>query len=111
MLIQILIAIFIVFALGMLIKRFRNVEIKLSEFVFWGLFWVLAGVAVWVPNFLTEIALRLGIGRGADLVLYVSVVVVFYLIFRIYVKLEKMERNITKVVRDKAIGGAEKKEK
>jgi len=110
MLIQILITIFIVFALAFLLKRFRKAEIKMAEFLGWGIFWVVAGIAVWVPNFLTLLANILGIGRGADLVLYVSVVVVFYLIFRIYVRIEKMERNITKVVRDKAIDTAERKE-
>lgn len=57
-------------------------------------------MAMWVPNSLTKLANFFGIGRGADLVLYVGLVAVFYFIFRIYVRLEKMERNITKIVRD-----------
>jgi len=90
MFIQILLTIFIAFAIIRLISRFN---------FWWLIFWIIAVVAVWVPDFLTKIANILGIGRGADLVLYVSVVAVFYLIFKIYVRLEKIERNITKIVR------------
>ena len=90
MFIQILLTIFIAFAIIKLIFRFN---------FWWLIFWIIAVVAVWVPDFLTKIANILGIGRGADLVLYVSVVAVFYLIFKIYVRFEKIERNITKIVR------------
>ena len=65
----------------------------------WLVFWLAVGVAFITPESLTKIANLLGIGRGADLVLYVAVVVVFYLMFRIFIRLEKMERDITKVVR------------
>ncbi|PIW95802.1 hypothetical protein COZ84_01545 [Candidatus Kuenenbacteria bacterium CG_4_8_14_3_um_filter_39_15] len=61
------------------------------------------GVAFITPESLTKIANILGIGRGADLVLYLAVVVVFYLMFRIFIRLEKMERDITKVVRKNAL--------
>lgn len=103
MLIQILLSIFILFAIIRLITRFKKINSKISEFLMWLCFWVIAVVAVWVPNFLTHVANLVGIGRGADLVLYVSVVLVFYLFFKIYIRLEKIERNITKVVRKEAL--------
>ena len=65
----------------------------------WLVFWIAAAAAFISPESLTFLANLLGIGRGADLVLYTAVVVVFYLMFRIFVRLEKMERGITKVVR------------
>ncbi|MFH1376848.1 MAG: DUF2304 family protein [Candidatus Woesearchaeota archaeon] len=99
MLIQILLSIFILFAIIRLIVKFKKTDGKISESLLWFAFWVITVVAIWVPDFLTQVANFVGIGRGADLVLYVSVVVVFYLIFKIYVRLEKIERNITKVVR------------
>jgi len=69
----------------------------------WLIFWLAVGVAFVTPESLTRLANVLGIGRGADLVLYVAVVVVFYLMFRIFVRLENMERNITKIVRKDAL--------
>lgn len=99
MLIQILISLFALFAISRLIIKKSRAELKIGEFIIWLIFWLAAGVVVWIPN-LTNIAANfLGIGRGADLVFYASILILFYLIFRIYVKIEKMERNITKVVR------------
>lgn len=102
-LIQILAILFVLFTLWRVAFKFKKREIKLSEFLTWLIFWLAVGVAFVTPESLTKLANILGIGRGADLVLYVAVVVVFYLIFRIFVRLEKMERNITKVVRQDAL--------
>ncbi len=76
---------------------------KISEFLLWLIFWLTAEVAVWIPDLTTKVANILGIGRGADLVFYLSITLLFYLIFRIYVKIEKIERDITKVVREDAL--------
>ncbi|OGG87675.1 hypothetical protein A3B87_01015 [Candidatus Kuenenbacteria bacterium RIFCSPHIGHO2_02_FULL_39_13] len=99
MLIQIFSSIFVLFVLWRVIAKFRRRELKPSEFITWLVFWFAVGVAFITPETLTLLANILGIGRGADLVLYFAVVIVFYLIFRIFARLEKMERDITKVVR------------
>ena len=99
MLIQILISLFVVFALvNLFIKNKKNV-LKKNEFIFWGIFWVAAGIAVWIPNILTKIANVFGIGRGADLIFYLSIIILFFIVSKIYIKIEKIERNITKLVR------------
>ena len=98
-LIQIFALIFCFFALWRVLAKFRRQELKMMEFLMWLVFWLAVGIAFITPESLTKLANLLGIGRGADLVLYVAVVVVFYLMFRIFVRLEKMERDITKVVR------------
>jgi len=71
--------------------------------VFWILFWLLAVVFVWWPSSTVILANFFGIGRGSDLVLYVSLAVVFYLLFKISVKLESLNRDLTKVTRDKTL--------
>ena len=106
-LIQVLVILFCLFAIWRVISKFKRQELKVSEFLMWLIFWLAVGVAFVMPESLTRLANLLGIGRGADLVLYVAVVVVFYLMFRIFVRLEKMERDITKVVRKDAIKEAE----
>ena len=90
MLIQILISIFALFAIITLLKT--------KKFL-WLLFWLAVGVIVWIPNATNVIAQFLGIGRGADLVFYFSILILFFLIFRIYIKIERLERDITKFVR------------
>jgi len=103
MLIQILLSLFILFAVLKILGRFRVKEINAGPLVFWLIFWFVVGVVVWQPNLSTEVANRLGVGRGSDLVLYVSAAVLFYVIFRLTVRLEKIEKNITKVVRETAL--------
>lgn len=107
MLIQILSSLFVIFALWRLIVKFRRSELKPSQFILWFVFWLSAGIAFLTPALLTKFANLLGIGRGTDLVLYLAVVVVFYLIFKIFVRLEKMERNITQVIRSSSLSRAE----
>lgn len=107
MLIQIIITIFALFAILNLFGKKKKRPMKWTEFSGWFLFWLAAIVAVWVPNSLTKLANFFGIGRGADLVLYVGLVAVFYFIFRVYVRMERMESNITKIVRDSALESRE----
>jgi len=109
MLIQIFIIIFVLFALSRALLRFKKNEIAIKEFLFWLVFWVAVSVAVLLPQTTTLLANLVGVGRGADLVIYISIVAVFYIIFRIFVKIEKIEQDITKIVRE--IGLKEEKEK
>ncbi|MEK7189901.1 MAG: DUF2304 family protein [Patescibacteria group bacterium] len=102
MLIQILLSLFIVFTLIKVIGRFRAKEVSLGALVFWCMFWTIVLVVAWQPRLSTELANRLGVGRGTDLIMYVSVAALFYFIFRLTVRIEKMEKNITKVVREMA---------
>jgi len=99
MLIQILISIFALFAISRLIIKKIRAEFRFSKFLIWLIFWLAVGVIVWIPDITQRLADLLGIGRGADLIFYLSILILFYLIFKIYIKIEKIERNITKVVR------------
>jgi len=103
MLIQILISLFALFALWRIFLKKRKSELKTSEYLIWLILWLAIGIIVWIPNATQKLADLLGIGRGVDLVLYISIIILFYLIFRIYIHLEKIERNITKVVRKDAL--------
>ncbi|MBI5023318.1 MAG: DUF2304 family protein [Candidatus Magasanikbacteria bacterium] len=100
MLIQILLSLFIFFALIKVIGRWRAKEVSLGALIFWCVFWLIVLVVVWQPRLSTELANRLGVGRGTDLIMYVSVAALFYFIFRLTVRIEKMEKNITKIVKE-----------
>ncbi|HPI67532.1 MAG TPA: DUF2304 family protein [bacterium] len=100
MLIQILISLFALFSLSRLFIKMRQSGSKLSASLLWFIFWLAVGIIVWIPSFTTTVANFLGIGRGADLVLYLGLIIVFYLIFKIYARLEKIEKNITTLVRE-----------
>jgi hypothetical protein len=107
--IQILIIVFAVFALSRTIKKLRDGQLKTSEFYGWSLLWGIVIVVAIIPQVTTFLSNLVGVGTGTDLALYVSVILLFYLVFRIYVKLDVMEQNITAVVRNVAIKNKVKK--
>lgn len=64
---------------------------------------MLALAGVLEPGLTSYIAKRLGIGRGTDVVLYLSIALLYYLIFRLSISLEDTRREITEVVRKIAL--------
>lgn len=102
-LLQVVVVIFALFALSRAFLRFRDGKITKKELALWLVVWIAAIVVILLPWTTTFLANVLGITRGADFVVYLSIVVLFYLMFRIYVKLESVEQEITKVVREVAI--------
>ena len=70
---------------------------------FWVCFWLIAAIAVFLPTSITLLANYLGIGRGTDFVFYVSLITIFYILFKLHVKVEMIARDVTKVVRREAL--------
>lgn len=103
MLIQYLLIPFVLFALSRVVVRAKAHEITTREFLFWFLFWLCAAVVIAWPNSLNRFADLLGVGRGVDVVLYAALVVLFYVVFRIFTRIERIERDITFLVRRKAL--------
>lgn len=106
--IQILIVAFSLFALSRLIIRRKDRSVPLGEFIFWSVIWLGAIVLVLFPDVLTAAADKTGIGRAIDLVVYTAVIAIFYLIFRLYVKVEQQQQDITRLVRKIALQGKKK---
>lgn len=91
---------FALFAYSRVILRIRKGEITGTEFAFWSVLWISVIIVALIPSFATSIANLLGIGRGADVMVYLSILVLFYLVFRVYVKLEHIEHEITLLTRN-----------
>ncbi len=100
---QLLFSIFILFAISRAILRFKEGKVSFLALIGWVFLWMWVGIIIWIPGVTTHIAKILGIGRGADLIIYGSIVTLFYLIFRIYVKIEDIERQITQIARKIAL--------
>lgn len=110
-LIQIVIIIFALFALSRAFLRFKDNKLTQNEFLFWVFLWVVVIIVSIIPGITSILSRQFGIGRGIDLVLYVSIIAIFYLIFRLYVKLESVEKEITRVVRKIALDSKPKSKK
>ncbi len=74
----------------------------------WAAVWLAAGVAVLWPQVTSRVAKTLGIGRGADLVFYCAVVIMLIGFWSIYIRLRRVRRDITLLVRHLALQEGEK---
>lgn len=98
---------FLLFAFSRVVLRFREGIISWREFIFWTTIWAAAALVVLYPGYSADLALRIGIGRGSDAVVYIAIILLFYLMFRIYVSIGALRREITQLVRVLAIDRAE----
>jgi hypothetical protein len=65
------------------------------------------GVAVVMPQTTDEVARLVGVGRGADLITYISIVAILFVLVHYYTKFVELQRNVTQLVRELAIVRAE----
>ena len=98
-LIQIFIVALIFLIILRLIFKFRKQEIGFLPFLSWLIFWLGVIFVVLYPEITSFVARFLGVGRGADVVVYISLILIFYFIFYITIKLRRTEQEITKLVR------------
>ncbi|MFA5129348.1 MAG: DUF2304 domain-containing protein [Patescibacteria group bacterium] len=101
--IQILLLIVIIAADVVAWKRVREGVIPVREAVLWTCVWLAAAIAVALPNATSVIAQLVGVGRGVDLVVYGAIILIFFLLFKIFVHLDKLESTLTDIVRKDAL--------
>lgn len=106
---QSLFTFFVLFAIISVANKRKSGLLGPKGTIFWVMFWLLSCVFVWWPNSTVILANYLGIGRGTDLVLYVSLAIIFFVLFRLHVKIESIGRDITRVVRKDALESDDKK--
>lgn len=68
--------------------------------------WIGAAIAIAIPGLVQKTAEVVGIGRGADVVLYVSVLAFLWAAFFFYARCLRLEREITALTRHLAIRDA-----
>jgi len=104
MLQQVIALIVIAFFLSRLFWQKRKNAIGYNEFYFWLIFWSASAFAVVFLKYIDRAVAKLGFsGSGIEILLYVAVIALFYFIFRLRMKLEKIERGMTEIVRQISI--------
>ena len=75
-------------------------------------FLILAAVVfvVW-PDLTQNLAKFLGVGRGADLVFYISILILWFVVLKLYSRVRSLEQKLTETIRKNAIEKVEKEEK
>lgn len=101
--IQIIFSIFLIFAVSRVLLRLKDGTLSLKNFIFWTGLFVIALIGVIQPELTTLLAQKLGINRGSDVVVYASILLLFYLIFRTNILLENLRHDLTELVRKLAL--------
>ena len=107
-LIQILVLVFGLFAFSRAMLRYRGGSLKLAELIFWAGVWIIGIMFAIFPDILNQFSTISGFKRGMDFAMTFSIIVLFYLMFRLYVKLDELDQTITRMVREIAISKAKK---
>ncbi len=103
MLIQFLLILGFVLALIITWRRFRQNIVTIKEAFFWSLLWFAGASITLIPKLTEYLASLFGVGRGVDLVLYLAVAIQFFLIFKLFILHEQIERKITNLVEREAL--------
>ncbi len=98
-LLQAIIVLFAFFALSRMYLRFREGKMSKGEVFFWSAIWAGVIILVFIPQVTDYFSDLLGIKRGINIVIYGSILLLFYLLFRVYIKLETMNKELTELVR------------
>ena len=100
---QVLLAITVCVVLMRLMFRLRSGRISRGQFAVWFVIWTGGLVIDLFHNYTAALANALGVGRGVDLVIYSSLAFIFYFLLRVSLSLERLDRDITKLVRARAL--------
>jgi len=86
-----------------ILYRLINKQLSLNKAGWWLIGWLIVVIVFWWPGLTSWLALKLGIGRGVDLVMYVAILVIFYLLFKIFIRLDQQHCEIGKIISNLAI--------
>jgi len=84
-------------------SQYKKAKQNLRVFLFWTLAWssmILFAIFPEVTNYLSKI---LKLERPVDAVLYPSIVLLYYLVFALYMKIENYNKQLTRIVQKDAI--------
>lgn len=101
---QILAILVIIFFLIRVIKQKQSDYINSYEFYFWLIFWILSAIIILFLPSLDALVFNLGFSAsGIEFLIYLAVAVLFYFIFRLRLRIARLEHDITKIIKEIAI--------
>lgn len=101
--IQIVLLAFVIFAISRVYFRAKEKILSPQTYIFWMFIWLAAAFGIIQPGTTSKLAEIFGVGRGVDIIVYIALALVFYLVFRIYVMVEDLRHEITFIVRQVAL--------
>jgi small membrane protein len=105
---SIAIIIILIFVVRLFILKKRK-KVSANEFIFWLVFWLAAAAGILFVKDLDRLAASFGFSAsGIQIILYAAVAVLFYMNFRMRLKMEKLDKDLTRLVRDLALKSDDK---
>src|SRR3989338_5966610 len=101
--VQIIGVLFALFAWSRAFLRYKEKSLSTSFFFLWSLIWASVIIVAISPSLIGGLGEVTGIGRSVDVLVYLSIILLFYLMFRLYIKLDSQNQKITQLVREVAI--------
>lgn len=94
--------------LASLAVRYQRGRISLRKAMFWAAPWVFVAIVMLSPSLADAVAMRLGLedANGIDLVVYLGVAVAFFFLHRIFLRIDRLEQSLTRLVRHQALSDA-----
>ena len=83
-----------------LFALWKTKKVPLKTAIFWFSIWCAVLVTIFFTPLIDALSRPIGVGRGIDLIVYISILILFYLVFQVHMKIDKLDRQITKVVRE-----------
>ncbi len=106
---QIIALVIIFFFLFRLKQQKKKNEIKQNEFIFWLIFWLFAAGAIILIKQLDQALKYLGFSlSGINFLIYLAVIILFYLVFRLRLNLAKIDYNLTELNRKITLNNKDK---
>jgi small membrane protein len=111
MVFQIFLIVFSGYAIARSVRQYARKDVSKYWMCVWSVLWfVVIGVAL-MPQATDRIAAFAGVGRGADLLVYLAVIFLLYAVLRLMVRQQNMSAEITELVRTIAIDHAKRSER
>ena len=95
-----------------LVSQRKKQNIGRNEFLFWLFFWLAGPLAIIFIKRIDFLLSNLGFsGSGINFLFYLTVIILFYLVFKLRLTIAKMESNITKISRKISLDKSDEKSK
>jgi len=112
MIVQIIISLFGLYNIYKSILKLKDGDTTVGLFILWNCIWLGLVVLVWVPQTFDLLGQYLGLSSsGIEIVAYTAIVILVYAVYRITLKLEHVEYEITRLVRAKVIEKVKKEQR
>jgi len=100
---KILIIALAVWILLRLLASYTEKRLDLTSFIIWTLVWLGIIATIIHPIWSEQLSKIIGIGKRTDIAFFIAIFLLFYLVFRVYVKITAVESDVTELVKHIAL--------